>query len=190
MSAYDRWVDVVGPPARVYERWTGFEEFPTFMRGVRSVERLDESHTRWSVSMHGVSRRFDAETTEQVPGERIAWRSTSGPAHHGHITFRSIDDDHTRVHLKMRFDPAGAVEHLGDVFGFVSSRVQEDLQQFKEHQSVSGSLASLSGRVPRWLRDALNRQAAAEGRSVADVFQDALREYVGDERRNEDARTP
>jgi uncharacterized membrane protein len=163
----------------VYERWKGFEYFPAFMRGVRSVEHLDDSHTRWSISLHGVSRQFDAETTDDVPAERVAWRSTSGPAHRGHITFRQIDEDHTRVHLKMRFDPAGPAEHLGDTFGFVSSRVQEDLQQFKEHLSVSGSLTLLSGRVPRWLRDALNRQAVAEDRDVADVFQAALREYLG-----------
>src|SRR5690606_27589379 len=44
------------PVRRVYDQWTQFEEFPHFMSAVRSVQQLDDTHTRWDVEIGGVRR--------------------------------------------------------------------------------------------------------------------------------------
>jgi uncharacterized membrane protein len=178
MSAYEKTVDVAAPVAAVYDQWCRFEEFPKFMRGVDAVEQLDDTHTHWSISLDGLVREFDAETTARVPGERVAWRSTSGPEHSGEIVLEVLDGGHTRVHAKMRFTPARPVEHLGAALGIVGARVRGDVRQFKEYVEAKDDPVYVSSRVPRALRDEVRRRAADDGRSEADLLSDALARYV------------
>jgi uncharacterized membrane protein len=62
----------------VYNQWTQFEEFPRFMRGVERVEQLDDRRLHWVADFGGSTHEWDAEITDQVPDDRIAWRSLDG----------------------------------------------------------------------------------------------------------------
>jgi uncharacterized membrane protein len=99
---------------------------------VKAVEQLDDTHLRWVAEIGGKTEQWDAVITEQIPDERIAWTSTSGAKNAGVVTFHRLDDGLTRVTLQMDYDPEGPVEHLGDVLGFVSRRVQGDLERFRD----------------------------------------------------------
>lgn len=138
MSKIEKSIDVNVPLRTAYNQWTQFEEFPMFMEGVEEVTQLDDSHLRWCAEVGGVEREWDAEITEQVPDERIAWRSTSGPAHSGQVTFQKLDDDETRIFLEMEFEPEGVVETVGDFIGLTSLRVAGDLERFKEFVETRG----------------------------------------------------
>jgi uncharacterized membrane protein len=80
----------------------------------------------------GATREFDTEITEQVPDQRIAWKSTSGADHAGVVTFHRLGDSSTRVMLQMDFEPDGVVESVGDKLGVLGHRLEGDLKRFKE----------------------------------------------------------
>ncbi len=125
-------IEVDVPVRTAYNQWTQFEEFPHFMEGVEKVEQVDDTHLRWQVDIAGVEREFDAEITEQTPDQRVAWRSRSGVDQGGVVSFHALDDDTTKVTLQMDFDPEGAAEQIGDKMGMVSSRIEGDLERFKD----------------------------------------------------------
>jgi uncharacterized membrane protein len=131
MSGVTEHIDVAVPIRAAYNQWTQFEEFPHFMEGVKEVRQLTDTMTHWTTEIAGVKREFDAQITEQIPDERVAWKSTDGTHHAGVITFHRLDDNHARVTAQMEFDPQGLVEQAGDKLGVVERRVKGDLQRFK-----------------------------------------------------------
>jgi uncharacterized membrane protein len=132
MSNIEKSIDVNVPVHTAYNQWTQFEEFPRFMEGIESIKQLDDKRLHWQAKIGGKTKEWDATITEQVPDQRIAWRSTSGAANAGVVTFHRLADDQTRVTLQMDYDPEGMVENIGDAIGVADSRVQGDLKRFKE----------------------------------------------------------
>jgi len=133
MNANDKQhsIDVDVPVRVAYNQWTQFEEFPRFMDGVSSITQVADDRLHWIVDIAGVTREFDTTITEQIPDERVAWATTSGPSHAGVVTFHTLDDDTTRVTLQMDFEPEGFLETVGDKLGFVSGRLAGDMKNFK-----------------------------------------------------------
>ena len=132
MSDHVHTVDVRRPVRTVYDQWTQFESFPTFMRGVQAVTQIDDSRTRWIVDYAGVERQFDATITHQRPDRKVAWASTDGTHQSGVVTFKRLDDENTRVTLKLHIAPEGFVEPMADKLGFIAQAVEGDLLRFKE----------------------------------------------------------
>ncbi|MEH0939127.1 SRPBCC family protein [Micromonospora psammae] len=132
MSGVIEHVDVSVPIRTAYDQWTQFEEFPHFMEGVEEVRQVTDTMTHWTVEIAGVKREFDAEITEQLPDERVAWKSTGGSHHAGVVTFHRLDEGQTRVTLQMDFEPQGVVEKAGDKLGVVDRRAKGDLERFKQ----------------------------------------------------------
>jgi len=125
-------IDVSVPVRAAYNQWTQFEEFPRFMQGVKEVRQLDDTHLHWVANIRGKDEEWDATITEQLPDERIAWTSTSGADNAGVVTFHYLDDRRCRVMLQLDYDPEGIVETVGDKLGFVSRRVEGDLERFRD----------------------------------------------------------
>jgi len=139
MSTVEKSVTVNAPVRTVYNQWTQFESFPQFMEGVEAIEQLDDKWQRWRTNIGGKREEFDATITEQLPDQRIAWRSMSSRAHAGVVTFHRLNENETRVMLQMDYQPEGAVENVGDMMGIVSRRVERDLERFKEFIESRGS---------------------------------------------------
>jgi uncharacterized membrane protein len=133
-------VDVDVPVRTAYNQWTQFEDFPQFMDGVHEIHQLDATHTHWKTEIGGVKREFDAEITEQLPDERVAWKSVEGSQQAGVVTFHRLDDTHTRVTVQMDFDPHGVVEKAGAALGAVDHRVKGDLRRFKTYIEGRGGI--------------------------------------------------
>ncbi|WP_127503084.1 SRPBCC family protein [Actinoplanes solisilvae] len=142
MSTVTESVDVDVPVRTAYNQWTQFEEFPRFMEGVNEIRQLDATHTHWKTEIAGVKREFDAEITEQLPDERVAWKSTEGEKQAGVVTFHRLDDTHTRVTVQMDYDPQGFIENAGDKLGLVDRKVKGDLKRFKEYIENRGGAES------------------------------------------------
>ena len=132
MSTVEKYVDVNVPVRAAYDQWTQFESFPKFMEGVQRVDQLDDRRMHWCVEIGGKTEEYDAQITEQIPDQRIAWRSTSGPQNSGVVSFHPLDARRTRVMLQMEYEPEGIVENAGDKLGVVSMRLQGDLNRFKK----------------------------------------------------------
>ncbi|GAA0594789.1 SRPBCC family protein [Streptomyces crystallinus] len=140
MSQVEQSVEVDVPVRTVYDQWTQFESFPRFMDGVERIEQRTSTLTHWVTNVDGVKREFDAEITEQIPDERVAWTTVSGDVRQaGVVTFHRISDTTTKVMLQMEFDPEGLAETVGDKLGFVKRRVTGDLKRFKEFIEGRGS---------------------------------------------------
>jgi uncharacterized membrane protein len=133
MSSVTRSIDVNVPIRPVYDQWTQFEEFPRFMDAVKSVQQLDDTHLHWKASVAGREKDWDAEISEQIPDERVAWHSTSGALNAGVVTFHRLDDSTTRVTVQMDVEPDGPIETVGDWAGILDRQVQGDLERFRDY---------------------------------------------------------
>ncbi|MEX2496832.1 MAG: SRPBCC family protein [Woeseia sp.] len=133
MERVEKSVEVNCPVRTVYNQWTQFEDLPKFMAGVKEVKQLDDTHLHWHAEVWGKDKEWDAEITEQVPDERIAWRSLSPETPNaGEVRFEPISSESTRVHVVMEYEPEGAIESIGDALGAMNRRVQSTVDDFKE----------------------------------------------------------
>jgi uncharacterized membrane protein len=132
MERIEKSIEVACPVRTVYNQWTQFEEFPRFMAGVKEVKQLDDTHLHWHAEIWGKDKEWDAEITEQVPDQVIAWRSTGGALNAGTVRFEPVAQDRTRVRLIMEYEPEGVIEKTGDAIGVFSARVQNTVEDFKE----------------------------------------------------------
>jgi uncharacterized membrane protein len=133
MSVIEKSIEINVPVNTAYNQWTQFEEFPKFMEGVKEVKQTDDTHLRWKADIAGKEKEWDAEITEQIPDERIAWRAREGAMNAGVVTFHRLSDNKSKVMLQMEYDPEGIVENVGDAVGVVSQRVLGDLERFKRY---------------------------------------------------------
>lgn len=131
MQIIEKTIEVDRPVNGVYEQWIRFEDFPKFMEGIKEVRKIDDKYLRWEAEIGGKAKKWDAEIVEQVPNQRLRWRSTSGTENSGTVTFVSLTSTKTRVILYISYDPKGLFENLGDNLGMVSSKVTGDLNRFK-----------------------------------------------------------
>ncbi len=132
MSSITKSIDVDVPVRTAYNQWTQFEEFPQFMSGIEEVKQIDATRMHWRANIAGKVEEWDAVVTEQEPDMRVAWTNTTGARNAGVVTFHRLGDSQTRVTLQLDYDPEGVVENVGDALGFVSRRVEGDLDRFKE----------------------------------------------------------
>ena len=140
MERIEKTVEVRAPVRTVYNQWTQFEEFPKFMAGVKEVRQLDDTHVHWHAEIWGKDKEWESEITEQVPDQKIAWRSTSGDAPNaGTVRFEPLGQDRTRVQLTMEYEPQGAVENIGDALGVLSKRVESTVKDFKKFIESRGA---------------------------------------------------
>ena len=131
MARVEKSIEIEKPLRMVYDQWTQFEDFPRFMEGVEDVHQIDARTLHWKAKIAGKDEEWTAEIVHQIPDQQIAWRHTTGAINMGMVSFTALDDGNTRVTLVMEYDPRGFVEKVGDALGFVSRRVEGDLERFK-----------------------------------------------------------
>lgn len=139
MSTIEETITVDVPVRVAYDRWTRFEDFPSFMEGVESVQQLDDKTLRWTASIAGVSRSWTARIVDQTPDTRVAWKSVEGTDNAGAVLFDPVGSGQTRVTLRIDAEPDGIVESVGDAMGFVQRRVKGDLERFKDLVELTGA---------------------------------------------------
>ena len=127
-----RYTDIAASVGTVYEKWTEFEEFPNFMHRVLNVQE-DDDKVAWDEKIWFGKRHWEGEITERKRNKRIAWKTTSGMAHAGVVTFHKLDDELTRVMVDMDFVPQGMIEKMASGLRFVKRAVQADLARFKAY---------------------------------------------------------
>jgi uncharacterized membrane protein len=126
-------------PSQVYEFWRRLENLATFMAHLDEVRATDGRHSHWTASApFGRSVEWDAETTEDVPGERIAWRSLDGAdvPNSGQVRFKPAPGGRgTEVYVLLSYEmPGGALGRAAaKYFGEEpSQQLDDDLRRFKQ----------------------------------------------------------
>jgi uncharacterized membrane protein len=135
--------------------WRDFTRFPEFMDNVRSVEKLDDKRSRWTIAgPAGKDVELVTRITEERAGEVIAWESEpeSQITTEGKVEFLDAAPGRgTMVRLTMRYDPPGGL--LGRGIAKVLQRepqiqARRDLRRFKQLMETGevATNASPSGR--------------------------------------------
>jgi uncharacterized membrane protein len=139
MSNVTESVDVNVPVRTSYNQWTQFAEFPRFMDAVEEIVQVSDTLTHWRVKVAGATREFDAQITEQIPDQRVAWHSIDGPRHGGVVTFHRLDESTSRVTLQLDIEPDGFAENVADKSGLIRVRAKDDLKRFKTYIEGRGA---------------------------------------------------
>ncbi|GAB3667751.1 SRPBCC family protein [Streptomyces sparsus] len=139
MSHIEESVEVEVPVNTAYNQWTQFEEFPHFMDSVERVDQVTPTSTHWVTKIAGVKREFDADITEQIPDERIAWTSVTGPKQAGVVTFHRLDDRRSKVMLQLEHAPEVIADTVADKLGLVRRMAKGDLDRFKKFIEERGN---------------------------------------------------
>jgi uncharacterized membrane protein len=142
--------DVAAPRSVVYNQWTQLEMFPTLTKGIESVDQQDDAKTRWTSKIGPSRRSWTGRIVEQIPDERIVWKSEGGASIQGVVTFHSLDEDLTRVLLEMEYKPTGPVEWVGNTLRIQRRRAKRDLRLFKHFVEMRGEeTGAWRGRIDR-----------------------------------------
>ena len=127
---------VQASPQAAYDLWSRFENFPRFLRNVIEVRPTSANTWHWTVAGPlGQHVEWDALVVADVPGEVIAWRSTTADVNHrGEVRFERAANG-TRVLATMRVTlPAGPLgSALARLTGSDPARmVRQSLRRFKQ----------------------------------------------------------
>lgn len=123
----------------VYQYWRDLENLPRFMRHLTSVKQMDEKTSHWEASVTGGMSpvQWDAEITEDEPGERIAWRSLPDATIHnsGVVDFEEAPGERgTEIRAVIEYRPP-AGELGASVARFLTpaleQMIKEDVRRFK-----------------------------------------------------------
>ena len=110
-------LDLPVPRAVAYQAWTQFEEFPSFMKKVENVEQQEDQTIEWKAQIFWSHRSWTAEIVDQVPNERIVWRSKGEKGHvDGAVTFHELTPDLTRMLVNLEYYPQGLFERTGNLW--------------------------------------------------------------------------
>jgi uncharacterized membrane protein len=122
----------------VYNLWRDFENLPGFMAHLESVQ-VTGGRSHWkAMGPAGRTVEWDAEITEDRPGELIAWRSLPGAGvpNSGTVTFATAPGNRgTEVRVELRYDPPGGVvgATVAKLMGEEPHiQAKDDLRRFKQ----------------------------------------------------------
>ncbi len=145
-------VTVSRPREELYQFWQEVENLPRFMRHLESVRKLDGNVSVWQASAprNLGTVTWEAELTENRPGELIAWRSLPGADIEtaGRVQFADASGARgTVVRVDLSYQPPGgilgaaAASLLNPAF---SQLVREDVRRFKSLMEA-GEIPTVEG---------------------------------------------
>ena len=133
MADHQASVLVNAPVEQVYPMFTHFNDFPKFMRFVKEVTYLDDTHSHWVVDIAG-RHEWDAVNTNWQENRQIGWESTDGVENSGAVTFLPAGPNQTQVNVTISYTPpGGAIGTVGEALGAgkrFDHALQHDLNNF------------------------------------------------------------
>ena len=138
MAAIAKYKTVDAPVDEVYRYWRNFTNFPHFMPNVQEVTPVgeDDSRTHWKVDGPlGASAEWEAEIVEEIPNEKIAWKSVEGSRIDNAGVVRFDDrGEQTSIEVAIEYSPPGgaAGDAAAKLFENPEQQVEEALERFAE----------------------------------------------------------
>ncbi|MBM9506277.1 SRPBCC family protein [Actinacidiphila acididurans] len=195
-------IDVGLPVKVVYNLWTQFEDFPTFMKKVENVKQQSETEMDWKAQVLWSHRTWKATVIEQVPDERILWESEGEKGKvDGAVTFHEVTPDLTRILLVLVYHPQGFFEKTGNIWRAQGRRARLELKHFRRHAMTEATLNQdeirgwrgevMDGEVTRSDEEVRAEEEGEEGgeekeREPQDQDQDEVRDEEDEEPEEDD----
>ncbi|MEU4409237.1 SRPBCC family protein [Streptosporangium sp. NPDC023963] len=127
-------IDVGAPLRVVYDQWTQFGDFSSFMKKVEGVEQKSDEKLEWTAKVFWSRRVWESTILEQLPDKRIIWRSKGQKGHvDGAVTFHEIAPELTRILLVLEYYPQGLFERTGNLWRAQGRRARLELKHFRRH---------------------------------------------------------
>jgi hypothetical protein len=127
-------IDVGVPISVAYNQWTQFQDYSNFMKKVDGVEQEDEVKVNFKAQVFWSHRRWEATILEQVPDEKIVWRSKGEKGHvDGSVTFHELAPRLTRILVVLEYYPQGLFERTGNLWRAQGRRARLELKHFRRH---------------------------------------------------------
>ncbi|HEX6522851.1 MAG TPA: SRPBCC family protein [Streptosporangiaceae bacterium] len=136
-------IDVGVPASLAYNQWTQYSDFPQFTKKVENVDKnkKDEQKTNWKAQVFWSHRTWEATIVEQVPDERIVWRSKGEKGHvDGAVTFHELSPNLTRILLVLEYHPQGLFERTGNLWRAQGRRARLELKHIQRHMMTQSVL--------------------------------------------------
>jgi uncharacterized membrane protein len=159
------------PADELYRYWRNFENLPRFMHHLIQV-RVGEDNRSWWLARApaGKSVHWEAELTDDRPGERIAWRSTDRAdiPNAGSVRFAPAPGGRgTVVTVEMEYRPPAGL--FGATFARLfgeepEQQVRGDLRRFKQVMETGEVIRSDATLRGNRLQDQRPAQPPAAGR--------------------------
>ncbi|MBI4497087.1 MAG: SRPBCC family protein [Chloroflexi bacterium] len=128
---------VKAPIEEVYRAWADFENFPKFMKEIKSVKKTGDRTSHWVMKGPlGRDLEWDAEITRLDENRRIAWNSTRGDLEtSGQVVFTELPEGETEVTFTQHYEvPGGAVgEAVAKVIENPDEQLMSILREFKAY---------------------------------------------------------
>jgi uncharacterized membrane protein len=134
----ERTVTIAREPEELYQFWRNFENLPRVMEHIVSIQVLDATRSRWEVKAPAGTVSWISEVQEDLPNERISWRSAEGSEvqNAGAVEFRRAPGNRgTEVKVRLRYHAPGGVvgAALAKLKGEEpSQQIREDLRHLKQ----------------------------------------------------------
>jgi uncharacterized membrane protein len=127
-------IDVGVPVSVAYNQWTEFGAFPSFMKKVENVEAQDDNKLTFKAQIFLSHRTWEATILEQIPDERIVWKSKGEKGHvDGAVTFHEIAPNLTRILVVLEYYAQGLFEKTGNIWEAQGRRARAELRHFRRH---------------------------------------------------------
>lgn len=135
----------------LYTFWRKLENLPRFMHHIERIEQTGAKSSHWHAKViGGLPVEWDAEITEDVPGQRIAWRTKPDAQvqQSGVVEFKQATGGRgTVVNVDIQYTPPGGI--IGETFGrllngVTAQQVKDDIGRFKSLMET-GEIATIEG---------------------------------------------
>ncbi|MEH1920874.1 SRPBCC family protein [Nostoc sp.] len=135
----------------LYRFWHNFENLPTFMKHLKSVQVYDEKRSHWIANAPlGNSVEWDAEILEDRENEFISWASVEGADidNSGFVRFQKAPGERgTEVKVVLEYNPPGGAlgSTVAKLFGEEpEQQIGDELHRFKMLMET-GEIATTEG---------------------------------------------
>ena len=138
-------VTIQRPADELYRIWRDLEQLPKYLKHIKAVKKINETEYDWTASFNGQEFTWRSEILEDIPNERISWRSVDPQdvENYGRVKFIDMPETgSTRFQFLLIYQPAKTelgrwvASVLNPIFRLT---VKDDLRRFRDQMEAVGS---------------------------------------------------
>ncbi|MEU4118384.1 SRPBCC family protein [Kitasatospora sp. NPDC028055] len=137
MTTLEEQIDIAAPVLAAWEQLHRVHEYPRFLDGVRTAHPHGRNLAHLGVRVGDTERSLDTEITDRGRGRVMAWRTLDSVHLRGAFALLPLDPRHTRLQIRVEYDPEAVHQEFGGPRGFaqagaIERTVRGDLEHFRD----------------------------------------------------------